>query len=127
MGGGEVRKLHGNSGAVRVFASGQERPALALTRSLGATGSADAGVSPEAEIAVYQLRHGVDVLLLLGTDGLFEFCKRTDAIERLLREEPLASVLEELCEESRKRWVESSCNGTVDDITAIALTFPRDP
>jgi len=124
--GGEVRKLHRNSGAARVFASGQERPALALTRSLGATGASDCGVSAEPEVSAYQLRPGVDALLLLGTDGLYEFCNHMEAVGKLLREGASIPVLEELCEESRQQWAQSSYNETVDDITAIAVSLPPD-
>lgn len=121
--GGEVRKLHRTSGAERVFACGQDRPALALTRSLGANGAADCGVTAEPEISAYQLRPGIDALLLLGTDGLYEFCNHTEAVGKLFREGATAPVLEELCEESRQRWAQSSYNETVDDITAIAVSF----
>eukprot|EP00747_Dinoflagellata_sp_TGD_P164338 gnl/TRDRNA2_/TRDRNA2_184142_c0_seq1.p1 gnl/TRDRNA2_/TRDRNA2_184142_c0~~gnl/TRDRNA2_/TRDRNA2_184142_c0_seq1.p1 ORF type:complete len:844 (+),score=110.49 gnl/TRDRNA2_/TRDRNA2_184142_c0_seq1:65-2533(+) len=122
--GGEVRKLHRNSGAVRVFAGGQDRPALALTRTLGATGAAGCGVSAEPEVSAYRLRIGTDVLLMLGTDGLFEFCSNSDAVGKLLREGVSVGVLEEICGESRRQWAASSYNETVDDITAVAVSLP---
>lgn len=122
--GGEVRKLHRNSGAARVFACGQDRPALALTRSLGATAAADCGVTAVPEISAYQLRPGVDALLLLGTDGLYEFCNHMEAVGKLLSDGASTPVLEKLCEESRQQWAQSSYNKTVDDISAIAVSFP---
>mmetsp|Transcript_12573 Transcript_12573/g.28430 ORF Transcript_12573/g.28430 Transcript_12573/m.28430 type:complete len:836 (+) Transcript_12573:98-2605(+) len=125
--GGEVRKLHRNAGNVRVFAPGQERPGLALTRSLGDFAAADCGVIAEPEIAVYKLRSGIDALLMLGTDGLFEFCSNTDAASRLLKEGVTADGLESLCAESRRQWAASSYNETVDDITAVVATLPTSP
>jgi len=122
--GGEIRKLHRNSGAVRVFARDQDRPGLALTRTLGAVSAADCGVSPEPEISAYRLRPGIDVLLMLGTDGLFEFCDNTEAAGKLLKNGVSVSVLEEICAESRQQWAQSSYNETVDDITAIAVSLP---
>jgi len=122
--GGDIRKLHRNSGAVRVFRPDQDRPALALTRCLGATSSSDCGVTAEPEVAAYRLRPGVDVLLVLGTDGLFEFCSNEDAASKLLRDGVGVDALEDLCAESRQQWAKSSYNETVDDITAIAVSLP---
>jgi len=122
--GGEVRRLHRNSGAVRVFAVDQDRPASALTRCLGASGSVACGVASDPEIKAYKLRPSIDVLLVLGTDGLFEFCNDMDAVGTMLREGVEVSVLEEVCNESRKQWASSSYNETVDDITVIAVSLP---
>lgn len=124
--GGEIRKLRETSGAVRVFSQGQDRPALALTRSLGASAAASCGVVAEPEVSAYRLRPGVDVLLLLGTDGLFEFCNNTSAAGQLLKDGPSVSALEDLCQQSRERWAKSSFNETVDDITAIAAVLPSE-
>lgn len=122
--GGEVRKLHRNSAAVRIFAVDQDRPASALTRCLGASASSMCGVVPDPEINAYRLRPGVDVLLLLGTDGLFEFCNDRDAVGAMLRSGVDVPALEEICAESRRQWASSSYNETVDDVTAIAVSLP---
>merc|ERR1711948_166088 len=106
---------------------GQDRPALALTRSLGASAAANCGVIAEPEVAAYRLRPGVDVLLMLGTDGLFEFCGNTDAAARVLRDGVSVTALEELCQSSRQQWAQSSYNETVDDITAIAVSLQSPP
>merc|ERR1711920_759935 len=84
--GGEVRKPKENSGVARVFPRGRDRPALALTRCLGASFANACGVTAESEISTYRLRPGVDVLLVLGTDGLFEFCSNTHAAGQILKE-----------------------------------------
>jgi len=124
--GGEVRKLREGSGAARVFACGQDRPGLALTRSLGASAAMDCGVTAEPEVSAYRLRPGVDVLLVLGTDGLFEFCSNTTAAGQILKEGVTAASLQELCAASRQQWAQSSYNETVDDITAVAAALPPD-
>jgi len=121
--GGEVRKMSRNSGSVRVFASGEDRPALALTRSLGVSAASDCGVTSVPEVSAYRLRPGVDILLLLGTDGLFEFCNAQDAVDKLIGETSVA-VLDEICTFSREQWAQSSYNQTVDDITSIAVSLP---
>jgi len=122
--GGEVRKLHKSSNSVRVFAAGQDRPALAITRAFGSTGAADCGLSADPDISSYQLRPGVDALLLLGTDGLYEFCNHMEAVGQLLSNGATTSALEELCQKSRLQWAQSSYSELVDDITAIAVSFP---
>jgi serine/threonine protein phosphatase PrpC len=124
--GGEIRKLHENSGAPRVFARGQDRPAMALTRSLGASAAAECGVIAEPEVSAYKLRLGIDVLLVLGTDGLFEFCSNTKAAGHILKEGVTAESIQSLCESSRSQWAKGSYNETVDDITAIAALLPTD-
>jgi len=122
--GGEVRRMHKSTGAFRVFAPRQDRPALALTRSLGASGSTYCGVSSEPEVSAYRLRPSIDVLLILGTDGLFEFCDNTDAAGKMLRNGVTVSTLKELCGEAQQRWAQSSYNDTVDDVTAISVLLP---
>jgi len=122
--GGEIRRLHTSTGPVRVFARNQDRPALALTRTLGASAAVDCGVVAEPEISAYHLRPGVDVLLILGTDGLFEFCNCTSAAEKLIGGGVNVGALEDICSASRHQWENGSFNETVDDITAIAVTLP---
>jgi len=70
------------------------------------------------------LRPSIDVLLILGTDGLFEFCDNTDAAGKMLRNGVTVSTLKELCGEAQQRWAQSSYNDTVDDVTAISVLLP---
>eukprot|EP00929_Paragymnodinium_shiwhaense_P069688 TRINITY_DN35152_c0_g1_i1.p1 TRINITY_DN35152_c0_g1~~TRINITY_DN35152_c0_g1_i1.p1 ORF type:complete len:1075 (-),score=224.73 TRINITY_DN35152_c0_g1_i1:62-3286(-) len=122
--GGDIRALPNNPAAVRVFAAGGEQPISALTRTLGLACAVDiCGVSAEPEVAAYRLRPGTDVLLMLGTDGLFEFVSNSHAAGQVLQRGVSAPVLEELCSESRRQWQQTSCNQTVDDITAIAVSL----
>lgn len=124
--GGEIRKLRENAGAARVFAKGQDRPALALTRTLGASAAKDCGVISEPEVAAYKLRAGVDVVLILGTDGLFEFCTNSQTAGMLLKDGLKESTLSSLFALSRQNWTSRSFNETVDDITVIAAALPPD-
>lgn len=122
--GGEVRQLRPGSGAARVYAPGSERPAMALTRSLGAFAAKHCGVSGEPEVTTYKIRPGQDVLLLLGSDGLFEFCSGTDIANRVCSEGVSEAVLQDICSCARRRWARNSANDTVDDITIIAVSLP---
>jgi len=122
--GGEIRRMKNNTGAYRVYDKNKpDQPALALTRTLGASRASACGVSAEPEITAHRLSPDTDVLLLLGTDGLFEFFNHSDAATRLVRENFRGEALEEICEESRQQWIRSSYNETVDDITAVAVSL----
>jgi serine/threonine protein phosphatase PrpC len=121
--GGEIRRMKNNSGAYRVYEKLSDQPALALTRTLGASRASTCGVSAVPEITSHRLTPGVDVLLLLGTDGLFEFFNHSDAATRLVQDNFRSEALEDICEESRQQWFRSSYNETVDDITAVAVSL----
>jgi len=122
--GGEIRKLRESSSSARVFAAKKDRPGLALTRCFGASAAMECGITAEPEISAYRLRPNIDVLLLLGTDGLFEFCSNTRAASQILKEGVSHESLEALCAASQQQWAQTSYNETVDDITVIAATLP---
>lgn len=123
--GGEVRRLRPGSGTSRIFAQGCQWPALALTRSLGAAIAMPCGVSAEPEIASVRLTPGADDLLVLGTDGLFEFCNTKEVATRLSTDGVTDEVLKDVCATARRRWARSSYNDTVDDITMIAVSLDQ--
>jgi len=123
--GGEVRRLRPGSGTSRIFAPGCQWPAMALSRSLGASIAGTCGVSSEPEVASVRIANGADELLVLGTDGLFEFCSTKEVATRLCTEGVSDEVLEDVCSVARRRWARSSYNDTVDDITAIAVSLDK--
>jgi serine/threonine protein phosphatase PrpC len=124
--GGEVRPASKRSSALRVFLPGQEQPALALTRSFGVSGASACGVCAEPEVSAYRLTVGVDILLLLGSDGLFDFGGGPEAVSPLLRagSSQAAEALQDLVATAQERWASSSINQTVDDATAVAVWLP---
>jgi len=122
--GGEIRKLRESSSSARVFAAKKDRPGLALTRCFGASAATECGITAEPEISAYRLRPNIDVLLLLGTDGLFEFCSNTHAASQILKDGVSHESLEALCAAAQQQWAQTSYNETVDDITVIAATLP---
>jgi len=121
--GGEIRKLNNGAGVGRVFVPGKNHPALPLTRSLGAASATECGVLHEPEITSHRLRPGSDLLLVLGTDGLFEFSSRRDVAAPLLEHGVSLETLEEICSVSRQRWAANSFNQTVDDTTIVAVSL----
>ncbi|CAE7228651.1 unnamed protein product [Symbiodinium pilosum] len=98
---------------------------MALSRSLGASVAAACGVSSEPEVASVRIARGSDEMLILGTDGLFEFCSTKEVATRLCSGGVSDEVLEEVCAIARRRWARSSYNDTVDDITAIAVSLEK--
>lgn len=121
--GGEVRRLSSNPNAGRVFVPGRNYPGLALTRALGDSSAVQCGVLAEPEVSGRRLRAGADVLLVLGTDGLFEFCSNEDVVAPLLRHGVATGILEEIAAESRQRWAANSYNQTIDDATIVAVSL----
>lgn len=119
--GGEVRRLRRGASSARIYTPGSDRPVSALTRSLGAAAVTSLGVTAEPEIAAFKLQPGSEAVLVLGTDGLFEFCNASDVATRLCVEGVDQTVMEELCNSARKRWASTSFNETVDDITLLAV------
>eukprot|EP00429_Kryptoperidinium_foliaceum_P057224 CAMPEP_0176080188 /NCGR_PEP_ID=MMETSP0120_2-20121206/40108_1 /TAXON_ID=160619 /ORGANISM="Kryptoperidinium foliaceum, Strain CCMP 1326" /LENGTH=834 /DNA_ID=CAMNT_0017413949 /DNA_START=18 /DNA_END=2519 /DNA_ORIENTATION=+ len=122
--GGEVRKMSSKS-AARVFIPGRSQPGLALTRVLGDTADAHGGfgISAEPDVVSHLVRPGQDLMLLLGTDGFFEFCPPCEAFAQMLQKGISIATLEALCNESRRRWASNSYNQTCDDATAIAVSL----
>lgn len=66
-----------------------------------------------------------EALLILGTDGLFEFCGNRTVAGHLLKHGVTERALEEVVHEAMKLWSANSSNSTVDDATAIAASLGR--
>lgn len=78
--GGLIRRANG-SGPLRVYGGSGGAVGLMLTRSLGDMEMHEYGVSAEPEISTHQIRPGVDELLLLGSDGVFDAMQNHEALE----------------------------------------------
>lgn len=101
----------------------RNHPGLALTRALGDTATGEFGVVAEPEVTTHLVQPGRDRLLLLGTDGFFEFCPPQEVSTELLQQGVRIDVLEALCAESQQRWARNSYNRTCDDASAIAVSL----
>lgn len=121
--GGVVRRLKAGRNTSRIFFPSMNQPGLALTRVLGDTAVGEFGVTAVPEVVSLLARPGKDILLLLGTDGFFEFCSPDEAVSRLMTDGIKPNVLEALCVETRRRWAQNSYNQTCDDATAIAVSL----
>lgn len=78
--GGLIRRANG-SGPLRVYGGSGGAVGLMLTRSLGDMEMHEYGVSAEPGISTHEMRPGVDEILLLGSDGVFDAMNNHEALE----------------------------------------------
>jgi serine/threonine protein phosphatase PrpC len=78
--GGLIRRANG-SGPLRVYGGAGGAVGLMLTRSLGDMEMHEYGVSAEPDISTHEMRPGVDEILLLGSDGVFDAMNNSEALE----------------------------------------------
>ncbi|CAJ1388355.1 unnamed protein product [Effrenium voratum] len=100
-------------------------PGFALTRSLGLALGQNCGILAEPQITAHHLPADAEAILVLGTDGVFEFCGNRTIAGHLLKHGVTERALEEVVHESMKLWSVNSSNSTVDDATAIAASLGR--
>jgi serine/threonine protein phosphatase PrpC len=140
--GGRVHALSyddGPDGPVRVWLGREDSPGLAMSRSVGDTVGKRAGVSSEPDVYSATLEPGADALLVLATDGLWEFCSGEDVAECTARAEGAAAraaaeaaaagpdappppqllqlALDALVDEATARW--QANDDAIDDISVL--------
>jgi hypothetical protein len=95
----------GIDGPPRVWLGHMDIPGLAMSRSLGDTVAHTAGVSSEPDFFVRDLDQAKDVVLLLATDGLWEFMSDQECVDiAVAQTEPRFSV-DMLIQEATDRWL----------------------
>lgn len=112
----------------RVFAHDGMYPGLNMSRALGdVAGHRAAGLSADPDIKEVPL--GTPRLLLLCTDGVWEFIESSEAMSRMtggkdprrLESTEMKESLGNLTKDSYDRWMKDSDNEISDDITGIAV------
>mmetsp|Transcript_88527 Transcript_88527/g.222897 ORF Transcript_88527/g.222897 Transcript_88527/m.222897 type:complete len:387 (-) Transcript_88527:134-1294(-) len=137
----EKKRIEGAGGRVvfdgfynhRVFAKAGQYPGLNMSRALGdVVGHKEAGLSalPDVrEIDLAQLKtEGYKIVLLLCTDGVWEFVENDEALKQLrVNEDVTGDTLEvnlgTLTKDSYDKWMKDSDNEISDDITGIAVVM----
>ncbi|CAI2381972.1 unnamed protein product [Moneuplotes crassus] len=118
--GGRISKFHGDLGPLRVWLKDENKPGLAMTRSIGDYIAKSVGVICDPEIEVQKLiqKHSI---LVIGSDGLFEFLQNREIGEIVWehRNKPANEVAKILVKESVKRWKEKET--VIDDCTCIVI------
>ena len=108
-------------GVPRVWLQDLDMPGLSMSRSFGDLAAETVGVYAEPEL-VQTTISASDKLLVLATDGVWEFMTESDVAELLL---PLVEggdaqdAAEQLVQEAARRWEENE--EMVDDITCIVF------
>ncbi|PHJ25441.1 pp2c [Cystoisospora suis] len=123
--GGEVRRPTGHI-PYRVFLKGRNYPGLAMSRSIGDSVGHCAGVTPEPDILDFDLLEDRDDVVIMCTDGVWEFITPEEAVEIVSRYDiyQAEEAAQELSREAWKRWLEQDGH-SVDDITVqIIHLFP---
>lgn len=113
--GGQLRKLEGDL-SYRIFLKGKQFPGLAISRAIGDTAGAQAGVSCEPDIREYTL-NSQDTFIILCSDGVWEFLSSKFVVELVYCNGPDAVQLsaDMIAREAWERWIEEG--NVVDDIT----------
>lgn len=122
--GGEVRVLTGQTCA-RVFKAGHCYPGLAMSRAMGDFVAQSCGVVPTPQVGELDLRSGEEQLLLLCSDGVWEFISTQEAID-LVQSFPrnkITEAAEALQDLARGRWEEHEA--VVDDITVVIVDLAK--
>ena len=121
---GEVKLV----GPARVYLKNADYPGLAMSRSIGDLVAHSVGVSAEPEITTRRLNPEEDSILLLASDGLWEFMSTEEALRIALAYylnglDPMQAC-QELIREAVNRWKQNDT--AVDDITCV-LVYLRPP
>jgi len=107
----------------RVYAKNARYPGLNMSRCLGdLMGHADAGCSCEPEVSV-RILTPEDNVLLLCSDGVWEFITPQEAVEMVARKSPgqAMNTADTLAKEAWDRWIQEEGGAVVDDITVLLV------
>jgi len=107
----------------RVYVKNGRYPGLNMSRCLGdLVGHAEAGLSCEPEVIVYNIGDD-DQVLLLCSDGVWEFLDGDQAVEIVCALPPNKAMLaaDKLAKEAWDQWIKAEGGSVVDDITVVLI------
>jgi len=114
----------GKGGSDRVWLPNLDVPGLSVTRAFGDQLVANIGVISDPITTIHTVTEN-DYILLLASDGIWEFMNTELIVEILLEHEDSMSSAKGLMEEAVALWAQES-EGSQDDITcAIIYLQPR--
>jgi serine/threonine protein phosphatase PrpC len=115
----------------RVFAQKGMYPGLNMSRALGdIIAHKEAGLSADPEINNFNIstvrKEGTELLLLICSDGVWEFIESPDGAKEFKGDKKLSEVdlkkqAEKLAQSSWDKWMADSDNEISDDITVLAV------
>ena len=106
----------GEVGPQRVWLKYSDTPGLAMSRSLGDCLSHTVGVISTPTVHEQELTDK-DKVIVIATDGLWEFVTNTDVIDVINNSKNSQEAVNTLCSMAWKKWY--SIEKVVDDITII--------
>ena len=115
-----VEYLDGVKGPERVWLSDMNVPGLAMSRSLCDHVAHTVGVSSTPEFFERTLDPATDCMLVMGTDGLWEFISDQEAISIVLKAGEPSAAVNELIKEATARWL---LNESVVDDTTVCVAL----
>lgn len=107
----------GIDGPPRVWLGHMDVPGLAMSRSLGDAVAHTAGVISDPEFTERELDPSSDKVLVVATDGLWEFVTNEETINILLPSPGPAEAVDLLVKEANARWMQEE--QVVDDTSII--------
>eukprot|EP00403_Amphidinium_massartii_P028276 CAMPEP_0178405286 /NCGR_PEP_ID=MMETSP0689_2-20121128/18321_1 /TAXON_ID=160604 /ORGANISM="Amphidinium massartii, Strain CS-259" /LENGTH=382 /DNA_ID=CAMNT_0020026297 /DNA_START=29 /DNA_END=1177 /DNA_ORIENTATION=+ len=127
----EKKRIEANGGTVvfdgyanhRVFAKGKRHPGLNMSRCIGdLLGHQDCGITAEPETLERPVTDQ-DQVLLLCSDGVWEFINPTEAVEMVCKFKPETAMnaADSLAKEAWDRWIQEEGGSVVDDITVVCV------
>lgn len=117
----------GVDGPPRVWLGHMDVPGLAMSRSLGDVVAHSAGVSSEPEFFEYEFNPAgrEDLILVMASDGLWEFCSDQDVLEIAASTSEPRFAVDKLISESNERWMKEEL--VIDDTTVCVCFLGRYP
>ncbi len=106
---------------MRVWLQRENGPGLAMSRSLGDRVGSQCGVSSEPEVSD-TLLSAEDKMLIIASDGLWEFISSKEAIELVApywTHKDVEGACDRLVTEALTRW--QTHDTAIDDITCIVV------
>lgn len=119
------------TGPYRVFLKDRWIPGLAVSRAFGDHMAKKAGVISSPDIASLNLKsiftgnpEGSRQIMIVGTDGLWEWIDNQDAIDLALSMHSAEDAAHALAEAAQKNWALYCQGQACDDITVAVVYFP---
>jgi len=107
----------------RIYAKNARYPGLNMSRCLGdLMGHNECGITAEPEVLDHKLSED-DYVLLLCSDGVWEFIAPEEAVEIVTKHPPnkAMAAAESLAKEAWDRWIKEEGGAVVDDITVVLV------
>lgn len=111
----------GIDGPPRVWLGHLDVPGLAMSRSLGDSVAHTAGVSSIPEFTERDLDPATDKIIVVATDGLWEFVTNQETIDMVVNVTTPAASVDDLVKEARTRWMAEE--QVIDDTTVITASL----